>query len=143
MLELLDARTLTGTSANVQFKINSTRRNAIGESIITAHRGFTDHHLENTLEALRAACEAGIEAVEFDVRRTGDGEWVMFHDVDLMRLHSCDLVLAEQPLARLRQHAQLPLLDEALHIFDATCAPLVEVKEVSADGGRRSGGGDP
>lgn len=51
-----------------------------------AHRGRHDVHLENTLEAFRAAYDAGCDLVEFDVQLSRDGVPFVFHDDDGMRL---------------------------------------------------------
>ncbi len=40
---------------------------------------------ENTLSAIRAAIEAGVDTVEVDVRRTRDGELVLLHDRSVRR----------------------------------------------------------
>ena len=62
---------------------------------IVAHRGWTRSHLENTREALAAAAAGGCAAVEFDVRRTRDGCWVVCHDASLQRLHGVTLSIAD------------------------------------------------
>jgi glycerophosphoryl diester phosphodiesterase len=51
-----------------------------------AHRGWHKTHVENTLEAFRAAYDAGCDMVEFDVQLTRDGVPVVFHDDDCRRL---------------------------------------------------------
>jgi glycerophosphoryl diester phosphodiesterase len=51
-----------------------------------AHRGWHKAHVENTLEAFRAAYAAGCDMVEFDVQLTRDGVPVVFHDDDCLRL---------------------------------------------------------
>jgi glycerophosphoryl diester phosphodiesterase len=51
-----------------------------------AHRGWHKAHVENTLEAFRAAYAAGCDMVEFDVQLTRDGVPVVFHDDDCQRL---------------------------------------------------------
>lgn len=51
-----------------------------------AHRGWHKVHVENTLEAFRAAYEAGCHMVEFDVQLTRDGVPIVFHDDDCRRL---------------------------------------------------------
>ncbi len=51
-----------------------------------AHRGWHKIHIENTMEAFRAAYEAGCHMVEFDVQLSRDGIPVVFHDDDCKRL---------------------------------------------------------
>ena len=53
---------------------------------LTAHRGLSAQEPENTLPAIKAACEAGFDYVEFDIRQTSDGEWVVMHDDKLRRM---------------------------------------------------------
>lgn len=43
----------------------------------------THTHLENTLESVQAALEAGAQKVEVDLQRSADGHVVLFHDADL------------------------------------------------------------
>lgn len=69
-----------------------------------AHRGLHDITLgvpENSRLAFRKAIEAGY-AIETDVRITGDGQVVVFHDPDLKRLCSRDGIVAHMPLAELK-----------------------------------------
>lgn len=101
---------------------------------LVAHRGWTEHHAENTLEAIRAAIEVGCRAVEFDVRRTADAHWVVYHDADLRRLHGVPHPLLKHPLAELRRHAPLPLLAEVLEHFRPGCLPMIEIKQRNTKG---------
>ncbi|MFY0540865.1 glycerophosphodiester phosphodiesterase [Nannocystis pusilla] len=54
--------------------------------MILAHRGASDTHLENTLPAFLHALERGADGVELDVQLSRDGEVVVFHDPELVRL---------------------------------------------------------
>lgn len=54
--------------------------------LIFAHRGASDARLENTLPAFLHALERGADGVELDVQLTRDGEVIVFHDADLLRL---------------------------------------------------------
>lgn len=56
------------------------------DTIVLAHRGFTQGGVENTIEALEAAHAAGADMVEMDVMQTKDGQFVVMHDPDLGRL---------------------------------------------------------
>ena len=53
---------------------------------VTAHRGSSLEAPENTMSALRAAITAGADYAEIDVQTTRDGQVVLLHDRDLMRL---------------------------------------------------------
>jgi len=53
---------------------------------ITAHRGSSRLAPENTLSSLRQAIEDGADYAEIDVQRTRDGQVVLLHDRDFMRL---------------------------------------------------------
>jgi glycerophosphoryl diester phosphodiesterase len=47
---------------------------------ISAHRGGGENAPGGTYEAYRSALAAGVEYIEFDVRRTSDGTLVAFHE---------------------------------------------------------------
>jgi glycerophosphoryl diester phosphodiesterase len=54
-------------------------------TLVIAHRGAHAHRhaagpRENTLEAFEAAIAAGADMIEFDVRRSADGQLVVVHD---------------------------------------------------------------
>ncbi len=69
---------------------------------LIAHRGFAATNPENTIWALQAAAaHPAVDAVEFDVRRCGSGELVVFHDPTLERVTDGQGTLAETPLADL------------------------------------------
>lgn len=94
-----------------------------------AHRGWHKVHAENTLEAFRAAYEAGCDMVEFDVQLSRDGVPFVFHDDDGARLAGrkervCDLdwkALKDWALAPKAGGAEggyrLPTLEEFLAEF--------------------------
>ena len=54
-------------------------------SLILGHRGLSSKHLENSLEAFRAALAAGMDGFELDVPPTRDGVCAILHDDDLAR----------------------------------------------------------
>ena len=75
---------------------------------VLAHRGASRAARENTVEAFRLARALGSDAVELDVRRTGDGMLVVHHDPHL----SDGRPIAEVDAADLPGH--IPDLDAAL-----------------------------
>ena len=68
----------------MSFREKITPRNTTSDKIprIVAHRGFVSaEHPENTIGAIEAALETDyIAAIEFDVRRTANGTFVLMHD---------------------------------------------------------------
>lgn len=58
---------------------------------IIAHRGASASAPENTLAAVRQAIIDQADWVEIDVQETADGEVVVFHDSDFMKLANIDL----------------------------------------------------
>ena len=50
---------------------------------ISAHKGGSENGRSGTLEAYARAADTGAEYVEFDIRPTGDGDLVVFHDSHL------------------------------------------------------------
>lgn len=62
---------------------------------IIGHRGAAALALENTLESIKAAKKAGVDAVEFDVRLTADGQFVLCHDGSVSRVSEHSHVIKE------------------------------------------------
>ncbi|MBD3407791.1 MAG: glycerophosphodiester phosphodiesterase [Candidatus Lokiarchaeota archaeon] len=54
--------------------------------LIMGHRGDPKAAPENTLEAIKAAVDIGVDYIETDIRLTGDGQIVLFHDDTMERL---------------------------------------------------------
>jgi len=70
--------------------------------IICAHRGVSSTHPENTLAALRAACDIGALQTEIDVRRTADGYLVLMHDESVDRTTSGTGPVSSMTLAEIK-----------------------------------------
>ena len=66
---------------------------------VFGHRGSAGTHPENTLESFRAAVEAGVQFLEFDIHMTRDGEVVVAHDEHLNRMCGLDRRIAEMTYA--------------------------------------------
>lgn len=62
---------------------------------IIGHRGANSLAPENTLESIKKAKTIGVDAIEFDVRASKDGELFLCHDSTLMRTHGKDHKIAE------------------------------------------------
>jgi len=108
-----------------------------GSTLVIAHRGVTDHAVENTIPALEAAAAVGADVVEFDVQQTKDGDWVVMHDFDLTRLAGIsgavkDMTLAEATGITVREGANegtVPSMREWVHRAKELGMPLlIEIK---------------
>lgn len=66
-----------------------------------AHRGASDHAIENTLDAFRLATELGAEMWELDTQLTRDGVVVVSHDDHLLRVFGVDAHISQLTAAEL------------------------------------------
>ncbi len=103
---------------------------------VTAHRGSSLEHPENTLRAFRHALELGADWIELDIFSTADGHLVVHHDATTAATSDRDLAIGASSLEDLRQldvahrfrethgHSpeacppeRMPLLSEALDLI--------------------------
>jgi glycerophosphoryl diester phosphodiesterase len=68
---------------------------------VMAHRGASGDYPENTMPAFAAAVDAGADYIELDVHCTRDGEVVVVHDEDLLRVASDGRLVGEMTMAEL------------------------------------------
>lgn len=100
---------------------------------IIGHRGAAGLALENSLEAIAAAREAGVDGIEFDIRVTADGHLVLSHDkstkrVSKERRHIAKTKRREVVAISLHNNEAIPTLDEALQACGDTPA-VIEGKD--------------
>ena len=87
--------------------------------IILGHRGFSARHLENSMEAFRAALDAGMDGFELDVQPTQDGVCHILHDDDLARTGQAKGILRKlksAELPKLRNGEAVPRLVDVLSL---------------------------
>ncbi|HNW45717.1 MAG TPA: glycerophosphodiester phosphodiesterase family protein [Elusimicrobiales bacterium] len=89
---------------------------------IYAHRGGLLNAPENTVAAFKAAFAAGADAIECDIRRTADGEFIACHDRTLKRITGHAWPVAETAwghLKTLRVFGAEPIahLDDILNLM--------------------------
>ncbi|HEX9081594.1 MAG TPA: glycerophosphodiester phosphodiesterase family protein [Holophagaceae bacterium] len=88
-------------------------------SLILGHRGLSSKHLENSMQAFRAALAAGMDGFELDVQPTRDGVCVVLHDDDLGRTALGSGVLRKMKAAELpplKNGESLPRLADVLDL---------------------------
>ena len=67
-----------------------------------AHRGASGTAPENTLMAFRKALDIGVDAVEFDLHGTADGEVVVLHDASLDRTTNLSGLVSKRKLETIK-----------------------------------------
>ena len=97
-----------------------------------SHRGAKAYETENTLESFRKAMELGANAIELDVRISGDSKLIVIHDDNLKKVFGKDVQIKESTLEELKQLTdnRIVTFDEALRFIDRKVEKiLVELKE--------------
>jgi glycerophosphoryl diester phosphodiesterase len=107
--------------------------NRVRNPVRIGHRGAAGHAPENTLAALELAIKYGVDMVEFDVRRSGDGALVLLHDASVDRTTNGEGSIEELSLSVLRKldaggGERIPLLDEALACLSGWAGAMIELK---------------
>jgi len=107
---------------------------------VIAHRGASSAAPENTLAAFRLAAEQAADFVELDVQESADGEVLVVHDSDLMKVGRSPLRIWESTAADLRavdigshrapqfSGERVPTLAEALAACKGRVRVVVELK---------------
>jgi glycerophosphoryl diester phosphodiesterase len=88
-------------------------------SLLLGHRGLSSKHLENSLEAFRAALAVGMDGFELDVQPSRDGVCMVLHDETLDRTTTGTGALRQlsvSGLPPLRNGEALPRLVDALEL---------------------------
>lgn len=103
-----------------------------GHCLVIAHRGAwgpatPNEPTENTLEAFEAAIALGVDMIELDVRRTRDGQLVVFHDARVKTVPTSSLSYEE--LKTKHAKGRPPLLKDALTLTKDRIALNLEIKE--------------
>ena len=107
---------------------------------ITGHRGSKVRAPENTLSALRQAIAEGADYAEIDVQTTADGEVVLLHDADLMRVAALNRKLRDMNYTELKDidvgswfapefsSERIPTLQEAMDLARGRIKLNIELK---------------
>ena len=113
--------------------------------VVIAHRGSSAVAPENTLAAFRLAAEQRSDLVELDVQESSDGQVLVAHDADLMKVSGNPATIWGTPAVALRaidigtyrdaRYAgeRVPTLAEALAVCKGHCKVLVELKSYGHD----------
>lgn len=115
------------------------------DTMIIAHRGAAGKAPENTLVAMRHAINDGTDWIEIDVQESVDGEVVVIHDGDFMKLAKVNLKVWEGTLEEIKKidvgswfnsgfsAERVPTLAEVLKLAKGKCRVLIELKYYGDD----------
>jgi glycerophosphoryl diester phosphodiesterase len=99
------------------------------KALVIAHRGYTRHFPDNTLEAFRAAREIGADGVEFDVQETADGAFVILHDDSIEGSSISSLKSEDIEKLMVGGNYRIPTLRQALEELGRGLVLIVELKQ--------------
>jgi len=118
----------------------------INDSVtVVAHRGAAGKAPENTIASVRQAIADGADWVEIDVQETADGEVVVIHDSDFMKLAGVNLKVWEGTLEQMRgidigswfdpqfSAERIPTLAEVLEEVKGKAGLVIELKYYGHD----------
>ena len=111
--------------------------------LTSAHRGEHLRHPENSLPAIQAAIDAGVDYVELDVRTSADGYLVLMHDPTVDRMTNAKGAIKDMTFAEIRKldlgarfpgkfpDLQIPTFDEALELAKGRIGIYVDTKSAA------------
>jgi glycerophosphoryl diester phosphodiesterase len=119
-------------------------------TLVAAHRGGAALWPENSLLAFRQALALGVDALEFDLHMTADGEVVVLHDPTLDRTSTAkgpvrELSLADLAPVRLKAHdgtitdERVSTFAQVLDLAASTSVELVPEIKIDVTGQRYDG----
>ncbi len=103
---------------------------------IVGHKGAAGYESENTLSSFRTAITIGCDRAELDVRKTKDGQLVVFHDDEVSNLTNgvgfvSELTMAELKELDCEQGGKIPTLQEVVDL----CKDKIDLQiELKSDG---------
>ena len=115
------------------------------EVLIVAHRGAAGAAPENTMAAVERALADGADWVEIDVQETRDGEVIVMHDSDFMKIGGNPLRVWDGDLATIREidvgswfdpsfaDERVPTLGEVLDAVRGRARLVIELKYYGHD----------
>ena len=114
-------------------------------AVIIAHRGAAGKAPENTLASIQQAIRDGADWIEIDVQESSDGEVVVIHDSDFMKLAGVNLKVWDATLKQLKEidigswfgpdfsAERIPTLQEVLEETRGQARVMIELKYYGHD----------
>lgn len=99
---------------------------------ISAHRGGSEDASPGTLEAYESAGNTGAEYIEFDIRRTSDGVYVVYHEDRANHVGPLLSELTHDELCR-EIHYSVPKVADVMKIIARTALGHLDLKEIGRE----------
>lgn len=104
---------------------------------IIGHRGAAGLALENSEDSLRAALTHPMDAIEFDIHRTRDGQLVVIHDrhtgrISKKRAFVNKKTLAELKAIKLKNGQRIPTLEGVFKLIGNKKPVVVDIKDTGS-----------
>src|SRR5215510_8363326 len=122
---------------------NGESKNPVRTILTSAHRGEHLEHPENSLPAIQAAIDAGVDYVELDIRTSSDGYLVLMHDPNVDRMTNGKGTIRDMTFAEIRKldlgawfpgkfaDLQIPTFDEALELCKGKIGIYIDTKSAA------------
>jgi glycerophosphoryl diester phosphodiesterase len=101
---------------------------------IIGHRGAAGLALENSEDSLRIALEHPMDAIEFDIHRTRDGQLAVIHDSHTARISNERVLVNKKTLAELRaielrNGQRIPTLEDVFKLVGDKKPLVIDIKD--------------
>ena len=134
-----------GVAAAALALLGAASTTAADRTLVAAHRGGAALWPENSLLAFHNALALGVDALEFDLHLTRDGEVVIIHDPTLDRTTTASGPVRDRTLAEIRSaritsrdgtitEERVPTFAELLDLARSSSVELIPEIKVGADG---------
>lgn len=140
LIAVAAAAVIGSVNSKKAFELSQVNLTAEDVTLIS-HRGMSLRAPENTVEAAEESARAGYKYIEFDVRRTLDGVWVVMHDSDIKRTTNGKGEISELTYKQLLKYnvdvktenfgrVTVPTLEGMLNTCSANAlTPVIEIKQ--------------
>jgi glycerophosphoryl diester phosphodiesterase len=105
--------------------------------LVIGHRGAAAYALENTARSFQKAIEIGVDLIEFDVRESLDGYFIIIHDNHSGRISPRRYLVSKTHSTILKaidlyENQKLLTLQEAFEMIPTSIGLMVEVKSIKS-----------
>ena len=127
--------------SSAMYRGNSKLTGSTKHIALTGHRGAAGLAPENTLAAIKAGLEQGVDRIEIDVHQTKDKHIVVMHDPSIDRTTNGTGMIKDMNFREIRKYSagawfgeefkneKVPTLNEVLNTVNGKAILVIEIKE--------------